>query len=151
VADAKRVGGGRGRKTRKRGKGKWVPSPLSPILLPFPFLPIPYPFRRLLRRLIRVCHNLIVCAVWTVFLVVCLTMVTFNWWRPFDRLLYSFLCFLQTIVYRLPHDRLFVIDGDLLTTCLHQPMVLIGCAGLLGTIITIPSRSVIKWLLWDKG
>ena len=154
------------KKARKRGKGKWVPFSLSPIPLPFPLLPIPYPFRRLLLRLIRVCHNLVCAAcaknfegwkllllyfLWTVFLVVRLTMVTFYRWRPFDRLLYSFLCFLQTIVYRLPHDRLFVIDGDLLTTGLHQPMVLIGCAGVLGTIITIPSRSVTKWLSWDKG
>ena len=47
VAGAKRGG----RKARKRGKGRSLPlSPLTPS--PFPFFPIPYPFRRLLRRII---------------------------------------------------------------------------------------------------
>ena len=42
---------GRGRnKARKRGKGKGAQSPSL-----FPFLPIPYPFRRLLRRLVGIC------------------------------------------------------------------------------------------------
>ena len=58
----KKRGGGEGEKSAKGGKRK-VSSFLSlSNPLPFPFLPIPYPFRRLLRRLIRVCHNLIVCA-----------------------------------------------------------------------------------------
>ena len=55
-------GGGGGRKARKRGKVTL--SPQSPSFLPF--LPIPYPFRRLLRRLTR---NLIldngICHLWT--------------------------------------------------------------------------------------
>ena len=47
----KKGGGGGGRQARKRGKGREsLPlSPQSPSL--FPFLPIIYPFRRLLRRL----------------------------------------------------------------------------------------------------
>ena len=51
VAGAKRGGRMGGRKARKRGKGK-VPSTLSPTPSLFPFFPIPYPFRHLLRRLV---------------------------------------------------------------------------------------------------
>jgi len=53
VAGAKRGGGGGREKSAKEGKREGVPYPLSPIPLFFPFLPIdiPYPFRRLLRRL----------------------------------------------------------------------------------------------------
>ena len=57
-----REGGGK-REKRESGKKGSVPYPLSPTPSLFPFLPTPYPFRRLLRRLIRVCLNLIVCAV----------------------------------------------------------------------------------------
>ena len=56
VAGAKRGGGGR--KARKRGKGR-VPSPPSPTPSLFPFFPIPYPFRRLLRRLSRTSQHLL--------------------------------------------------------------------------------------------
>ena len=45
-AGAKRGGGGGREKGKREGSG--VPSPQSPI---FPFLPTPYPFGRLLRRL----------------------------------------------------------------------------------------------------
>ena len=50
VAGAKRGGRGGGRKARKRGKGKEPLSALPPSL--FPVFPIPYDFRRLLRRLL---------------------------------------------------------------------------------------------------
>ena len=46
VSGAKRGGRGVGRKARKRGKA------LSPTPLPFSLFSIPYPFRRLLRRLV---------------------------------------------------------------------------------------------------
>lgn len=45
----KKVRGGGRRKVRKRGKGSLTFSPQSPFFSPF--LPIPYPFQRLLRRL----------------------------------------------------------------------------------------------------
>ena len=46
----KRMGSGKEEK-RERGEKGREPYPFSPIPLLFPFLPIPYPFRRLLRRL----------------------------------------------------------------------------------------------------
>lgn len=49
------------KKSAKAGKRKVSPVLSLPKLSPFSLLPIPYPFRRLLLRLIRVCHNL-VCA-----------------------------------------------------------------------------------------
>ena len=139
------VGGGGEKRESGQKESESLPlSPQSPSLFPSSLSPNPFGASTQanyslpqFNSLCRVCENfegwklLLLYFLWTVFLVVFLTMGTFNWWRPFDRLLYSFLRFLQTVVY--------------------QPMVLIGCAGLLGTIIAIPSRSVTKWLSWDKG
>ena len=56
VAGAKRGGRGGRRKARKRGKGR-ERHPFPSLPYPPPFFPIPYPFRRLLRRLDGTCRE----------------------------------------------------------------------------------------------
>ena len=164
MADAKSVGGGgvggwRGGEKRESGEKESESLPL-----PFPFLPMPYPFRCMLRRLIRVCHNLIVCAVCAKILkagnffssIFCerfFLLFASPWLLLTDGDLLTAYSTLSSVFCK----QLFIVYltivsfGDLLTTGLHQPMVSIGCTGLLGTIITILSRSVTRWLSWDKG
>ena len=131
------------------------PFPSLPHPLPFPFLPIPYPFRRLLRRLIRVCHNLIVCAVCAKILkagnlfssIFCerfFLLFASPWLLLTDGDLLTAYSTLSSVFCK----QLFIVYltivsfGDLLTTGLHQPMVSIGCAGLLGTITVAISNKV---------